>query len=171
MPDAPRPDRLSREEVLVLQSHALRRWRESNWLATHHPREWLALEECDPTCAKYDMDGVAEEGSQPGFFMLAHGPEHLPFDDETLDAIKVGNLSNAMAREVWRVLRTAGHVHTTNTLTRSQLLTLGFEGEEDRDGQLVLRKVLGQDAHIAPLEHEVVLGDLKVSRPRLPDLY
>jgi len=69
MPDHPRQDRLSHEELLLLQRKALREWQESDWLAANRPEAWQALQ--DDGVVRVDLgSGIGESQQEPGYIAL-----------------------------------------------------------------------------------------------------
>jgi hypothetical protein len=118
MPDAPRTDRLSRPELQALQRRALRSWAESDFLATHHPRQWQQVADQDPDYVQVELGaGVGEQNQTPGWIAVvspetmaatpgmpapnADGQRQrppdfrwdvadgLPFEDATVDALRL----------------------------------------------------------------------------------
>lgn len=141
MPDALRPDRLARDDLVLLQRKALREWRESDWLAAHRPFAWRDLPEDD--LVRVDLGGGTGESEQePGYIVLDRDTsighdlrarsgetrlpdivwdlhQGLPFEDETVDAFNVSFLVRdlpdhtveLLAKEIARTLKTAGKIH------------------------------------------------------------
>jgi hypothetical protein len=117
-----RPDRLDRDELLALQHKALREWRESPWLAEHHPRVALALEAQAGDQVRVDLGGgVGESEQEPGYLVLDNRADvptrtqlaeltgetrlpdldwnlvnGLPFEDRTVDAVYAAQLLDAL---------------------------------------------------------------------------
>ena len=121
MSELPRSDRLTREELLLLQQRALRQWRGSDWLAQHEPREWLDLpSRVSDVCVDLGS-GNGEAEQKPGYIALdreSRDPYRLrertgearsvdivwdlvyglPFDDRTVDHYHVRNLLRGLER-------------------------------------------------------------------------
>lgn len=172
-------DRLDREDLLLVQQKALREWRDSDWLAIHDPRAYEAVRAQDPTLVCVDLGGGAGESQQePGCIVvgepgrigrerLAHTderrevdvgwmePTRLPFEDATVDVLHAKTVTTMapaqLAREIVRVMRLGGRVHTRVALPASFVTTHGDWHEcISRDDAL---------AQVAPdLINETVLG-------------
>jgi len=118
MAEAPREDRLGRDELEALQQRALRTWLESDWLATHDPRAWEQVATQVPGEVRVELGAGIGEGAQtPGWITVvsvgidvvtveqpptpADGQRPkppdlrwdfangLPFEDATVDAIRL----------------------------------------------------------------------------------
>ena len=118
MSDAPREDRLGRDELEALQQRALRTWLESDWLATHDPRAWESVASQVPGEVRIELGATLGEAHQtPGWITVAgYLPEPpgtpsetpqgdgqrprepdlrwnvdngLPFEDATVDAVRL----------------------------------------------------------------------------------
>jgi hypothetical protein len=121
MPDAPRSDRLSRDELVQLQRRAIREWTESPWYAVHDPVGWSALAEQDPERICVDLGSGSGEAMQcPGHIAVDRDradPEHLrergetrqpdlpwdlqdglPFEDQTVDKVHLAGTVSALSQ-------------------------------------------------------------------------
>lgn len=112
MPRSPRPDRLSRDELALLNQRARREWRESDWLARHSPAVSAALQDAGDDTITVDLGaGAGESEQEPGAVVVgrrwdvdrhelrkrtgeARMPDiewdlvdGLPFEDQTVDAL------------------------------------------------------------------------------------
>jgi hypothetical protein len=106
MPRERRSDRLAGDELEAMQRKALREWCESDWLATHAPRAYQAVEAQDPGEIRVDLGGgVGESEQEPGYIVVGAagylpdrtgerrqpdifwnlGDGRLPFEDQTVD--------------------------------------------------------------------------------------
>ena len=194
MPETLRPDRLSREELVLLQRKALRSWKDSDWLAQHHPRSWLALEERNPNLVAVDLGAELGEANQtPGAIALGEprpDPESdmdqrprtldlfwnvrdgLPFEDATVGHVVLRPTiprSPFLAREIARALELAGTVQLGPDEPQDFLQTLKDHGLEAEDDPTMLRKVTQHLNDTSPLRiREMVLGELKIPDVRRP---
>lgn len=111
MPRERHPDRLGRDELEAYQRKALREWCQSDWLATHDPRAYQAVEAQDPDLVRIDLGGgVGDAEQEPGYVVVGDriggidltertgehrrpdifwslGSGRLPFEDQTVDAV------------------------------------------------------------------------------------
>src|SRR6184192_2771518 len=159
MSDAPREDRLGRDELEALQQRALRTWLESDWLATHDPRAWESVASQVPGEVRVELGaGIGEGAKTPGWITIApyeaaesaptpaegqrpkpadltwNFANGLPFEDATVDAIRLRShvLTPFLERELARTVVLGGTVEgITDAGALAHLVEIGFapEGE------------------------------------------
>lgn len=74
------PNRFDLDELHLLQGRALRSWRDSQWLAQNHPREFVALEDFPEDQVWLDIGGGQGESKQtPGAIVLGSAAKNSLF--------------------------------------------------------------------------------------------
>ena len=198
MAEAPREDRLGRDELEALQQRALRTWLESDWLATHDPRAWESVASQVPGEVRVELGAGIGEGAQtPGWITVApvgvdvataepppaegQHPRRadltwdfangLPFEDATVDAIRLRShvLTPFLERELARTVVLGGTVEgVTDAGALAHLAEIGFSPEGEGDRLRKVRHRFSLDSAAPYRVREHALGTLQIREPRRP---
>jgi|SRR5438128_1813339 len=198
MAEAPREDRLGRDELEALQQRALRTWLESDWLATHDPRTWESVASQVPGEVRVELGAGIGEGAQtPGWITVAPVPgdgdtaapmppdgqrprradlmwdfaNGLPFEDATVDAVRLRShvLTPFLERELARTVVLGGTVEgVTDAGALAHLVEIGFAPEGEGDRLRKVRHRFSLDSAAPYRVREHALGTLQIREPRRP---